>query len=225
MPTFADLQTAIRERDADRVREILAAQPDLAGQRPPTGPSALLLASYMGGGKIADLLRNRVEMDACEATALGALEELRRLLDEHPARANARSGDGWTPLHLAGFFGRREVAELLLARGASLTAISGGAEKNQPLHAALAGACDAGIVRSLVAHGADVNAAGAAGYTPLHVAASRGNEEMVRFLVASGALVDAKMEDGKTAADLAAVRGHPGVAALLGQLGTAAPPR
>jgi ankyrin repeat protein len=215
MPTFADLQTAIRERNADRVREILSAAPDLAGQRPPTGPSALLLASYMGGGEIAEALRSRVAMDACEAAALGALTELRQLLDEHPARANARSGDGWTPLHLASFFGRREVAELLLARGASLTAISGGAEKNQPLHAALAGACDAGIVRSLVAHGADVNAAGAAGYTPLHVAASRGNEELVRFLVASGARVDAKMEGGKTPADLALDRSHPEVARLL----------
>jgi hypothetical protein len=154
MPTFADLQTAIREKNAARVREILAAAPDLAGRRPPAGPSALLLAAYMGGGEIAEALRSRVAIDACEATALGALEELKKLLDEHPARTNARSGDGWTPLHLAGFFGRRDVAEVLLKRGASLTAISGGAEKNQPLHAALAGACDPVIVRALVAHAA-----------------------------------------------------------------------
>lgn len=221
MPTFADLQTAIREKNAARVREILAAAPDLAGSRPPAGPSALLLAAYMGGGEIADLLRGRTAMDACEASALGALNDLKKLLDEHPARTNARSGDGWTPLHLAGFFGRREVAELLLARGASLTAISGGAEKNQPLHAALAGACDPGIVRALVAHGADVNAAAAAGYTPLHVAASRGNEELVRFLVESGARTDARMADGKTPAELARDRGHPEVARLLDTL---APP-
>ncbi|HVO35037.1 MAG TPA: ankyrin repeat domain-containing protein [Gemmatimonadales bacterium] len=222
MPTFADLQTAIRERNAARVREILAAAPDLAGTRPPTGPSALLLAAYMGGGEIADLLRSRVALDACEAAALGAVSELKQLLDEHPARTNARSGDGWTPLHLAGFFGRREAAELLLARGASLSAISGGAEKNQPLHAALAGACDPVIVRALVAHGADVNAAAAADYTPLHVAASRGNAELVRFLVESGARTDARMDDGKTPADLARDRGHPEVAKLLE--GLAPPP-
>ena len=118
-------------------------------------------------------------------------------------------------MHLAGFFGRREVAELLLTRGASLTAVSGGAEKNQPLHAALAGACDAAIVRSFVAHGADVNAAAASGYTPLHVAAARGNEELVRLLVASGARTGATMDDGKTPADLARDRGHPEVAGLL----------
>ena len=223
MPTFADLQTAIREKNAARVREILAAAPELPGARPPAGPSALLLAAYMGGGEIADLIRSRVAMDACEAAALGAMDELTTLLDQHPARTNARSGDGWTPLHLAGFFGRREIAELLLKRGASLAAISGGAEKNQPLHAALAGACDPAIVRALVAHGADVNAAAAANYTPLHIAASRGNEELVRFLVESGARIDAKMDGGKTPADLARDRGHPETAKLLDQLGRTAP--
>ena len=223
MPTFADLQTAIRARDAARVREILAEQPDLAASRPHAGPSALLLACYMGGGEIAELIRSRAAPDACEATALGDVAALTRLLDEHPARANARSGDGWTPLHLAGFFGRREVAELLLARGASLTSISGGAEKNTPLHAALAGACDAAIVRALVAHGADVNAAGANGYTPLHVAASRGNVELIRFLVESGARAGARMDDGKTAADLARERGHAEAARLLDELTRQAP--
>ncbi len=218
MPTHTDLLTAIRERHAARVREILAAQPGLAEERPHTGPSALLMACYMGGGEIAELIRARVAPDTCEAAALGDVEALKRLLDEHPARANARSGDGWTPLHLAGFLGRRAAAELLLTRGASLTAISGGAEKNHPLHAALAGACDAAIVRAMVAHGADVNAAGANAYTPLHVAASRGNQELVRFLVESGARVDAKMADGKTPADLAAERGHPETAKLLQEL-------
>jgi ankyrin repeat protein len=218
MPTFADLQAAIRDKNAARVREILAAAPDLARTRPQAGPSALLLACYLGAGEIVDLLRGTVTMDSCEAAALGDADALRRLLDEHPARANARSGDGWTPLHLAGFFGRREAAELLLERGASLTAISGGAEKNQPLHAALAGAGDAAIVRAMVAHGADVNAAAASGYTPLHVAASRGDAELVRFLVQAGALPGARMDDGKTPADLARDRGHPETAALLESL-------
>jgi ankyrin repeat protein len=223
MPTFADLTTAIRERDAQRVREILAAAPDLAATRPATGPSALLLACYMGGGEIAELVRHRTTPDACEAAALGDGAALTRLLDEHPARANARSGDGWAPLHLAGFFGRTAAAELLLRRGAALTTISGGAEKNTPLHAALAGACDAAIVRAMVAHGADVNANGANGYTPLHVAASRGNADLVRFLVESGARTGARMDDGKTPADLARDRGHPETARMLDDLSRMAP--
>ncbi len=222
MPSSQDLTAAIRERDAKRVQDILAAAPTLARDRSPGGPSPLLLAAYMGATPIVELLTARVAMDACEAAALGDVERLARLLDGDPDSANARSGDGWTPLHLAAFFGRREAAELLLARGASVAALSGGAERNTPLHAALAGACDAAIVRSLVAHGADVNAPGADAYRPIHVAASRGNAELVRFLAGSGAKTDARMDDGKTAADLAAEHGHPEVAHLL--RGELAPP-
>ena len=216
MPTSADLVAAIRDRNVERVREIVTAAPGLAAARTPGSPSPLLLAAYVGAAPVVALLEPHVTMDACEAAALGVTDRLARLLDRDPAQAGARSGDGWTPLHLAGFFGRREAAELLLARGASVSAVSGGAEHNQPLHAALAGACDATIVRALVGRGADVNAVAATGVTPLHVAASRGNEELVRFLLASGAKPGVKLDDGKTPADLAVERGHPAVAALLG---------
>jgi ankyrin repeat protein len=215
MPDSADLEAAIRARHAGRAREILSADPALAGARPPGGPSPLLLAVYVRAPEIVDLLRPLVTMDACEAAALGAVDALAELLDRGGAEVGARSGDGWTPLHLAGFFGRREAADLLLARGASVSAVSGGPERNQPLHAALAGACDAAIVRALVAHGADVNAIAATGVTPLHIAASRGNDELVRFLVSEGARTDARLEDGKTPGQLAAERGHPGTSELL----------
>jgi len=215
MPTSADLQSAIRDRNVERVRDILAAAPGLAATRTPGGPSPLLLAVYVGAAPVVALLEPHVTMDACEAAALGAADRLAGLLDRDPAQAGARSGDGWTPLHLAGFFGQREAAELRLARGASVSGVSGGAERNQPLHAALAGACDAGIVRALVDRGADVDAVAATGVTPLHVAASRGNEELVRFLLASGARPGAKLDDGKTSADIARERGHPAVATLL----------
>ncbi len=43
------------------------------------------------------------------------------------------------------------------------------------------------VVRSLLAHGANPNAAGALGETPLGVAAARGDETLCRLLVAAGA--------------------------------------
>jgi ankyrin repeat protein len=220
MPSSADLEAAIRDRHAGRVAEILAADPTLAATRPPGSPSPLLLATYLGAPQIVELLRPHVTMDACEAAAAGAVDRLAALLDRDGAEANARSGDGWTPLHLAAFFGRREATDLLLACGASVAAVSGGQERNQPLHAALAGAGDAAVVKALVAHGADVNATGATGVTPLHVAASRGNEELVRFLVAAGAKTQARLDDGRTPEQLAAERGHPATGALLRALGT-----
>jgi ankyrin repeat protein len=157
---------------------------------------------------ILALLRPHVMLDVCEAAAAGDVERLRILLAGDAAQVHARSGDGWTPLHLAAFFGRREAVDLLLA-------VSGGQEHNQPLHAALAGACDGVIVRALVTAGADVNAAGAGGVTPLHVAASRGNAEQVRFLRTAGASVTATLDDGRTPAKLAAAHGHPTLAEEL----------
>lgn len=215
MPTVADLNAAIRERNIPQVQAILRDAPALAAARPAGGPSPLLFAVYVGSPDIVALLRPRVILDACEAAAVGDVDRLRALLDGDPMQVHARSGDGWTPLHLAAFFGRREAVDLLLARGAPVSAVSGGQERNQPLHAALAGAGDGGIVRALVAAGADVNAVGATGVTPLHVAASRGNAELVRFLRAAGASVTATLDDGRTPAQLAAAHGHAALAEEL----------
>ncbi len=215
MADTGELMTAIGKRDAAAVRAILRSDPGLANQRPAAGPSPLLMAAYVRDRDIADILRPHVTMDACEAAALGEVAILRALLDREPPLVNARSGDGWTPLHLAGFFGHGPAAELLLSRGADVAAISGGQERNTPLHAALAGADDHGVVMALLALGADPNAVAANGYRPIHVAASRGDDEMVRLLIEHGADPRAAMGDGKTAADIASDRGHEGTAALL----------
>ncbi len=215
MPSLADLLAAIRARDAVQVEKILDAEPALAGTRAAGQPSPLLMAAYVRAPDLVTLLTRRAAMDACEAAALGDVDRLGEVLGRDASQVNARSGDGWTPLHLAAYFGSRATAELLLSRGAPVSAVSGGQEKNQPLHAALAGACDPPLVKALIARGADVNAAGATGVTPLHLAASRGSAELVRLLVAAGADTEAKLDDGKTAAAVATERGHPDIAALI----------
>src|SRR5512143_501588 len=204
MPTVAELSAAIRERSAPRVEAILREAPALAAARPAGSPSPLLLAVYVNAPEILALLRPHVMLDACEAAAAGDVERLGTLLAGDAAQVHARSGDGWTPLHLAAFFGRREAVDLLLARGASVSAVSGGQERNQPLHAALAGARDGVIVRALVRAGAAV-----------HAAAARGNAELVRFLRAASASVTATLDDGTTPAQLAAARGHAALAEEL----------
>jgi hypothetical protein len=54
--------------------------------------------------------------DAFDAAALGDIDGLRELLDADPSRTARWSGDGFTPLHLAAWFGHPRAAELLLAR-------------------------------------------------------------------------------------------------------------
>jgi uncharacterized protein len=73
---------------------------------------------------------------------------------------------------------------------------------------------------------ADVNAVDEKGYTALHGASFRGDDEMIQFLVKSGAKVDVKTKKGDTVADMA--NGpfhhsipHPETIALLEKLGSA----
>jgi len=217
MATHGDLLAAIRERNEGKVAEMLKAEPNLAAERPTDGPSAMLFAAYMGVAPVIALVKARVELDACEAAALGDMAALTALLKKK-ANANARSGDGWTALHLAGFFGKREAVDLLLKHGASVSAVAGTPDKNQPLQAAISGACDLAIITALIAAGADVNHAGASGITPIHSAGARGDLEAIRLLGSAGANADVKMTDGRTPADLAQERKHPEAAKLLREL-------
>jgi ankyrin repeat protein len=74
-------------------------------------------------------------------------------------------------------------------------------------------------------HGADLNAKDVKGYSALHGAAFRGDNEMIKYFIALGADVHAKTKDGDTVADLAnglfehAVV-HPDTVALLEHLGS-----
>jgi ankyrin repeat protein len=72
--------------------------------------------------------------------------------------------------------------------------------------------------------GADVNQRDARGYTPLHHAAARGDNEMILYLVSKGADVKAVARDGRTVVDMAngpvqRLRPFPETIALLEKLG------
>jgi uncharacterized protein len=73
--------------------------------------------------------------------------------------------------------------------------------------------------------GADVNARDNDGYTPLHHAAARGDNEMIRYLISKGADVTAVARSGQTVADMAngpvqRVSPFPETVALLEKLGS-----
>ncbi len=60
------------------------------------------------------------------------------------------------------------------------------------------------MAKILLDAGAQVDAHGIDGWTPLHSAASQGHAELVRLLLERGADPDARLRGGLTARDLAA---------------------
>jgi ankyrin repeat protein len=206
---------AIKGGDLARVKEMISADGSLVNAKTGAGESAVLTAVYHGRKEIADLLVARgATLTIFEACAAGELERIERLLDEEGASVNGYSDDGWTPLHLAAFFGHTKVAEILLAHDADVAARSRNSNGNTPLHAALA-ANRRMVVGLLVGHGADVNASDAAGWRPLHLAAFNNNLESMKTLIAQGADVALAKADGTTALSMAMEKGHREAEAFL----------
>jgi len=129
------------------------------------------------------------------AAKAGETDRVVALLEANPELVNVRDGEGKTPLHHAVLGGHPGVAELLLDRGADISAVD--AWNYTPLHhAAYQG--DAPLVALLLARGADVMAREAQGRTPLYLAVNWGrNVEAVSRLIAAGADVNDRTPRGE----------------------------
>ena len=204
---------AIKAGEFERVKRMASDDPALVDSRSGTGESAILTAVYHRQKEIVNLLVARgAALSIFEACAAGEVERVERLVDT--AAVNDYSPDGWTPLHLAAFFGHTKIAELLLARDADVAARSHNPNGNTALHAALVGNHKF-VAGLLIGAGADVNAADAQGWRPLHLAAANNNLDALKALIAQGADVVAANSEGKTALSLAQEKNHREAAAVL----------
>jgi len=201
--TDDDLFALIAATDVRAVRGLLEDQPWLATDRDEDGVSALMRARYqMDRGLVAAVRAHVAELDVFESAAFGDLDRLSELLATDPDLVNATSGDGFTPLHLAAFFGQTDAVRLLLARGAEPDVRGQGWMTGTALSAAAAGGHTA-IVLLLLEVGVDPNVQQAQGFTPLHAAAQNADLEAVRALLDAGADPAIVTEEGVTAAELA----------------------
>ena len=118
------------------------------------------------------------ELDIFEASTFGDLDRLTELLAYDPASVVERSGDGFTALHFAAFFGGPEVTSFLVTRGSQVDAHGTGWMTGTPLHSA-ASSDHVDVARVLLDAGASPDARQSGGWTPLHAAAQNGSAAMV----------------------------------------------
>jgi ankyrin repeat protein len=205
---------------ADDAAGLMAALPKGAESfslRNENGETLYLFSLYRGRAKCAEALAKRGRLSLHEAAAAGDTARVEECLKAAPWGLNTLSADGWTALHLAGFFGRDDTLLRLLALGADPLQWSRAFDHNLALHAAASGGCigKAAFVKMLAATG-NANVQTKQGVTALMSAAANGSAEFVDLLLAAGADPKIKLPDGKTAADFARERGHTDLAKRLG---------
>lgn len=177
------LIAAAKEGDDSRVRALIAAHPGLKSARLPSGESPIMAALYRGHLHVVDtLVELGTELDLFASAATGHLEGLRRALQQ-PGAVNAFAYDGWTPLHLAAFFGQLDAARLLLDAGADVEAVSHNGMRNTPLHAATAGKHEP-IALLLLQRGANPHVLDAGGFSARRIADENQLSQVVAWLEA-----------------------------------------
>lgn len=189
------------------------------------GGTPLHIAARQGTCELARwLLSNGADIQAQDengetplhAAVRGLSSEVVELLVGKGADINARNREGDTPVLIAVEWGRSDMTRVLVDAGADvgMKNVVGSTILHVAVEALGAGA-SAAILSPLIAGGADVNAGGQSGFTPLHCVARDGHVRAAELLIAAGADVNARTAGGQTPLHLAIRYGHYSVAELL----------
>ena len=209
----------IRKGDTTRVEQLLKENPRLANARTKDGVSAIFLALYRGNKTVAlAIASKKPELDVFEASVIGDLESLKKIVNHDAASVSSYSPDGFTALALASYLGQKEAVDYLILKGADVNALA----RNETGFTALTGAVTQNqneIAKTLVKNGAHVNHRYEGGFTPLMHAAYNENVELVSFLLQNGADRTAKNGEGKSPLTFAQEKKNPRIIELLRKSG------
>ncbi|MFC1652087.1 ankyrin repeat domain-containing protein [Planctomycetota bacterium] len=158
--------------------------------------TALVVAKRRKHIEIVNILRQYgATYTLLDATEAGDIDEVRNMISSM-TEVNVKNMNGHTPLHRAARSGRRDIADLLISKGADVNATSP-AWESTPLHcAAHKGRAD--VADLLLAQGAKLEVTNLYGQTPLHLAADAGSRKVAGLLLARGANIEARTKYDRT---------------------------
>ncbi|CAO3658530.1 unnamed protein product [Rhizopus microsporus] len=141
-------------------------------------------------------------------------DHVERILKEQPdLDINTKDTHGDTILHYASRMHNLPVIDLLVQYGADIEAVN--EHGRRPIHEAID---SEDCIAYFIDHKVDVNAMKRGDWTPLMIAASKGNRKVVEMLVKAGALLNRTTKDGRTALYLAVQEGHIDMAKYLADI-------
>jgi hypothetical protein len=145
--------------------------------------------------------------DIHEAAKKGDLEMIQKILDKNPELLDTPDKSGFTPLHWAVIFGKKDMIEYLIGKGADIKGHNKALRGWTPLQAALF-AYNNNVADLLVSHGALEELDREEGLIYLYQAASSGNASLINKLVEKGIPAASQNKYGDTPLHKAAVKGH-----------------
>ena len=152
------------------------------------------------------------------AASNGHLRVAKFLVEEAKVNLDLASCGGQSPLWVAAYHGRDDLALYLLEQGAKVDKVN---DKNcTPLLAAADSGRDS-VAKALIAKGANMNYSNKWGQTPLFTAVQKNHPRVVEVLVASGADVNKSDRQGLSPLHVAVERGFVDIAVCLMEKGNA----
>jgi hypothetical protein len=219
--TIDEIADRARKFGIDAAAAMIGLEADVPSvEEPPRG------LVYLGMFDTREAFAHTRHEDALDHNALyqaamsGDAESVSLILESSPASVYEKNEAGHSPLMAGATKENPEIVRLLLAAGARVDEVSPENEYS-PLHWALHHPPEdqervLKVVELLVEHGADTNAIGHNGVTPLMLAAWFGAERAVAFLLRNGATPAARDVKGRTATEMAEQRGHNRIKRMLG---------
>lgn len=211
------LEQYITAGDLMGLNTLLNQNPALAKTATSHHVSPLMLSCYYKKPEVTAFLMKYIdEVNLFEAVAAGRFDVVAHLVETYPDAINYYAEDGFTPLGLACYFGKYEIARFLILKGADVNMPSNNGYNVYPIHSAAAGNYT-DIAALLIESGANINVKQQAGVTPIHSAAQNGNLDLLILLLENNANINIRMEGGKLPADLAREKGFIEIAEALSE--------